>query len=490
MPRVVDSLNTIAVETPRSAGLVTSVLLSACAGGMAWGIRGQYGHETGAMIAGVLVGFVLVLLHGRHLSSLQSARAVSLFALGISIGGSMTYGQTVGLTHDGPLVGNVEAYRWGMLGLAIKGGIWIALGGAMFGMALSGKRYGGLELLGLVLAMVGGLIAGTYIFNQPFDPERRMLPEIYFSDHWYWEPDVDKPRRERWGGLLVALVVLLAYVSLVKRDILACSLGIWGLVAGTVGFPAGQAVQAYNAWHGEWIRTLPTHVVTDHFNWWNMMETTFGFVFGAIIGFAVWLHRRSISVPSDELPAEDRMPLLVELLLLAIHVRLLVAWNFQSIGWLDAVADLAIPMVAIPLVVVMSGKYGAFLVALPVTLLPIAGKTLRQLSFGEASTPIAVGLDLYLVAPMLIATSIAVLLALRTRSRRNAGWFASIGLVTATWLYFGLNDAFFHSPWIWKPWTGRTVNGFLFFVFSLCLTIAAAWYAPALDTPEADEGSA
>ena len=29
------------------------------AGGMGWWIRGQYGHETGAMIAGLLVALVL-----------------------------------------------------------------------------------------------------------------------------------------------------------------------------------------------------------------------------------------------------------------------------------------------------------------------------------------------------------------------------------------------------------------------------------------------
>jgi hypothetical protein len=36
------------------------VLFGALAGGMGWGIRGQYGHETGAMIAGLLVSLVLV----------------------------------------------------------------------------------------------------------------------------------------------------------------------------------------------------------------------------------------------------------------------------------------------------------------------------------------------------------------------------------------------------------------------------------------------
>ena len=38
------------------------VVFASLAGGMAWGIRGQYGHETGAMIAGVLVSLTIVAL--------------------------------------------------------------------------------------------------------------------------------------------------------------------------------------------------------------------------------------------------------------------------------------------------------------------------------------------------------------------------------------------------------------------------------------------
>src|SRR5690349_15057149 len=91
---------------------------AAAAGGMGWGIRGQYGHETGAMIAGVLVGLVLVHFLLPCATSLVAARAVALCALGVSIGGSETYAQTVGLTHNAELVGNWAALRWGMLGLA------------------------------------------------------------------------------------------------------------------------------------------------------------------------------------------------------------------------------------------------------------------------------------------------------------------------------------------------------------------------------------
>ena len=89
------------------------VLFGALAGGLGWGIRGQYGHETGAMIAGVLVGLVMVLLFCPNASSLAAAQAVARGAVAIGFGGCMTYGQMVGLTHNAALVGNWPALRWG-----------------------------------------------------------------------------------------------------------------------------------------------------------------------------------------------------------------------------------------------------------------------------------------------------------------------------------------------------------------------------------------
>ena len=90
-----------------------AVLFPALAGAMGWGIRGQYGHETGAMIAGVLIGLTLLLLFGRGAKVEEGARAAALGAVALGIGGSMTYGQTIGLTQDRVLVGNWEAWRWG-----------------------------------------------------------------------------------------------------------------------------------------------------------------------------------------------------------------------------------------------------------------------------------------------------------------------------------------------------------------------------------------
>ncbi|MEE3052408.1 MAG: hypothetical protein VYB34_01605, partial [Planctomycetota bacterium] len=186
------------------------MLTAAMAGGMGWGIRGQYGHETGAMIAGVLVSLVLVFLFCPGNSSIRVIRAAALGTIAMGFGGSMTYGQTVGLTHDTPLVGNWEALRWGLLGLAIKGGVWIGFAGFFLGLGLGGKRYRTRELLLLVVGMLAAFEVGCWLLNSPHDPENKRLPLLYFSDHWHWEPGVElKHRLEVWGGLWCALVTAL-----------------------------------------------------------------------------------------------------------------------------------------------------------------------------------------------------------------------------------------------------------------------------------------
>jgi len=42
-----------------------------------------------------------------------------------------------------------------------------------------------------------------------------------------------------------------------------------------------------------------------------------------------------------------------------------------------------------------------------------------------------------------------------------------------TWLYFGLNYAFFHYPWPWATWTARTPNALVFTACAISLTLAA-----------------
>jgi hypothetical protein len=465
------------------------IIATAAAGGLGWGIRGQYGHETGAMLAGVLVALTLVHLFCPRAKSLTAARAVALCALGISLGGSETYGQTVGLTHDAELVGNWAALRWGLLGLALKGGLWISFGGAMLGMGLGNRTYRIAEIIGLLIAMMLAIFLGNYLLNTPFDPASRQLPRFYFSDAWYWEPNADlEPRREQWGGLLAALIVLVAYVGAVRKDWLAVRLAAWGFLGGALGFPGGQCLQAYHAWNVESFRDGWFATLEPHMNWWNFMETTFGAVFGAVLALGLWLNRKLIAAEETE-PARV-LSLPVEWILVAIHVPILTAWNFISLAPLDAVADHALPMIAIPLVGVIGGRIWPYLLSLPIVALPIAGKTLRQLSYYEPTIPPLAGWFVYVVVPLLVVTAAALVLARQWNRRPSALVFSRWALLLTTWLYFGLNYAFFQFPWPWQPWTGRTPNAIVFAVCTVILTLVALFANAKLNAASHSESGA
>ncbi|KAB2675241.1 MAG: hypothetical protein DVB31_00735 [Verrucomicrobia bacterium] len=449
------------------------VLATACAGGMAWGIRGQYGHETGAMIAGLLVSLVLVRLLAPMADGLAAARAVALGTIAMGFGGTETYGQTIGLTHDPELVGNVAALRWGMLGLAIKGGIWIGFCGVFLGMGLGGVRYPGREMFLLLLGILGLSALGIWWINQPYDPAHRVLPRIYFSDDWRWEPGaVLKPRREVWGGLALALLGVLAYAGAVRRDALAWRVGLWGILGGAVGFPLGQCLQAWHAWHRPWFANGPLAGIDRHVNWWNFMETTFGLVMGAALGAGFWLNRRRIRMPSPVPAGPPAIPAAFEAGLLALHGVLLAVCEFGSVGWVERLYDFGPALGVIPVALVVVGRGAAWWMALPITLLPIAGKTLVNLAYEERVVPVWLGWAIYVVVPL----GVTVWLALRwTRNgpgRPAVDWLRPT-LVTMAWLYFGLNLAFFRFPWPWAEWTARTPNALVFLACAIVVTLLA-----------------
>jgi hypothetical protein len=470
----------------RAAGAMTSnpsserpwwqpVVLASLAGGMGWGIRGQYGHESGAMIAGVLVGLCLVFLFCAKAPLEFSGRAVAWFTVAIGFGGSMTYGQTIGLTQDAPLVGHWDALRWGMLGLAVKGGIWIGFAGAFLGMGLGGVRYRSGELLVLMAGLLALFFAGQLLLNEPFDPAHRILPRIYFSDDWKWEPGAElKPRREVWGGLVLALAGVLAYTRFRRGDGLAWRLGWWGIAGGSLGFPLGQCVQAYHAWNLEAFRSGWWAQYESIINWWNMMETTFGATFGALLGLGLWLNRHRIVVPGPERPpTEPRLPYSLEWLLVGVHVSLLVVGEFRQVRVVGPVADLGLAMGVIPIVASAAGRWWPFLLTLPITLLPIAGKTIRQLCYREPVIAPWAGWLTYGVCAMLLMSCLAWWGVRQSEQARESGPFVRVALLSCVWTYFTLNFAFFRFPWVWETWTSRTPNGIIYMVCALGLTAAA-----------------
>lgn len=449
-----------------------SVLLAAMAGGMGWGIRGQYGHETGAMIAGVLVSLVLVFLHCPNVALLPAARAVALGTIAIGIGGSMTYGQTVGLTHDPAMTGNWAAWRWGMLGLGIKGAIWIGFAGLFLGMGLGGRGYSWCEMLLLMLGMFSLYVLGVLLLNSPHDPANRVLPKIYFSASWQWQPEAGdklKPRPEVWGGQLFALLGAWVWAGWVRRDRFARNLALWGMLGG-IGFPIGQCLQSFHAWNPEIFKTGVWMTIDPVMNWWNWMETTFGTVMGACLGLGLWLNRRQIA-GMNESPAATLNPA-VEWSLIGVHVTLLIIGEFTEIAWANALYDPGLIIAFIPLIAVAGGRSWPFFIVLPITLVPIAGKTIRNLVYESHALTPALGWMLYGILPVVLTTTVAVWFARQLDRGLSGREFARWALLINAWLYFGLNYAFFRFPWPWEKWTSRTPNAIAFAVCVLGLTLA------------------
>jgi hypothetical protein len=449
-----------------------AVVLIAMAGGMGWGIRGQYGHETGAMIAGVLVGFTAVLLFIPEASSLRAARVVALTAIGISFGGSETYAQTVGLTHDAEFLGNWPALRWGLFGLFIKGGVWIGFAGAFLGIGLSEKRYRPMEM---ALVMVGLLVLmciGVQVLNQPFDPGHKVLPRLYFSHDWYWKADANfKPRKEIWGGLLMAFGGLMVYITWVRHDQLAGNLALVGFLAGGVGFPLGQCVMAFHAWNPAVFTKGLLGGIEPYMNWWNMMEISFGVIFGAILASGIWLNRHLI--PSRASPDEVVIPPLVEVSLVVVYVLPLVAAEFLGWGTLSVLGAKTLTIAAVPLIAILGGRFSPYLIALPIVAAPIAGKTLREMCYRNEEFSPWVGWGVFLVLPLGLLLWRAIALAQRGQHGETSRAFAREGLLLATWFYFAVNFVFFRFPWPWAPWTGRTPSAIIFMVCALSLSAAA-----------------
>lgn len=461
---------------------IMAVVLGALAGGLGWGIRGQYGHETGAMLAGLLVSLTLTLRFCKEGNLLSVLRAAAWCTVGIGFGGSMTYGQTIGLTQNAPVIGNWHALGWGMLGLAIKGGLWIGFGGAFLGMGLGGTRYRAGEMLLLMLGLIGLSAVGVWLLNEPFDISQRILPKIYFSANWDWEPSITlKPRREVWGGFLLALAGLLLYASLIKTDGLALRMGLWGILGGVIGFPLGQSLQAFHAWNPELFRSPSLSSIDPLINWWNWMETTFGFTLGGVLGFGLWSCRSRIKV-SGQAPAVS-LSFPGELLLLSVHLLLLVNEEFEALTpiappfikptlrILGDLYDQGLILGLIPIVAIAGGRYWPAWLILPVTMLPYAGKTVRELVYKGPQIGESWGWICYLAIPLCITAILAWWLNRPGQESRPASNFLRATLLITTWLYWTLNFAFFHFPWPWETWTMRTANGICFTACAIALSL-------------------
>jgi hypothetical protein len=195
------------------AARVPLIVLTALSLSIGWGIRGNFGHEWGAMIPGALACMAAVLVSGRDDWQRRIAYFGAFGGVGWCFGGSISYMQVIGYTHSGDSL----SVFYGFACLFVIGFLWAFIGGAGFSLPafLTRERLTEIFLPFLVIYAVwivheftydatnvwlAGVLGSTFIAR---GADYRQDEPLY----WY---DTD------WTSVLLALVTLGA-LALVRR---------------------------------------------------------------------------------------------------------------------------------------------------------------------------------------------------------------------------------------------------------------------------------
>lgn len=103
---------------------ISTILVCALTLSVGWGIRGNFGHEYGAMIPGGLTAIAVCLMSGREDWRRRVAYFAFFGAVGWGFGGSMSYGQVIAYAHSGQFATQFYGYA----GLFFIGFLWAAIG--------------------------------------------------------------------------------------------------------------------------------------------------------------------------------------------------------------------------------------------------------------------------------------------------------------------------------------------------------------------------
>lgn len=355
--------------------------LSLCVG---WGIRGNFGHEYGAALAGALTAMAVVLLSGRE----DWWRYIHYFALfgaiGWSFGGSMSYMMVVGYTHS-PHSGTV---LYGFANLFVIGFLWASLGGAgialpafltgfnqdassstlalffvpicavFIGWSLQAvlvdkilttkrmKRHNSplywydTDWLAALVAIVAALI--VILFRRGIDMATALV--LYMGIGWFvaflllvnvFKLRMTPPRGDNWSGCVGMVGGILVYCWQYKLGGVAFATVMTG-VAGGVAFSSGQLLKLL------WIRTgLQT-------NWHSVMEQMQGLLFG----LGVALTFGFLINTSPVLEANPVLPRWVEVFAVFCVIIALTYLNYRKAAqtWVDIVESLPERFFGLPVV--------------------------------------------------------------------------------------------------------------------------------------------
>ena len=307
-----------------------AILLAALSLSIGWGVRGNWGHEFGAMIPGALAAMAVCLTSGRPDWRERVAYFAFFGALGWSFGGSMSYMQVVGYTHSGHFL----SMAYGFACLFVIGFLWGAIGGAGTALPAVLDRQRLTELFppivvlfllwwlqGIVPAVLlgGGIVAPSDLAWMKWNDTdwiAALLAVVAAGLMWVVAPQLRRacslvlhmsvgwwvaflglvivlglrmtpPRGDNWAGMLGMTAGMLVYFW---RQ------GLYSVVFASLatGFFAGLGFSGCNAAK---LAGIATGIET---NWHSLLEQSFGFVSGIGVALSMGL----LSTRTPRLPDE------------------------------------------------------------------------------------------------------------------------------------------------------------------------------------------
>lgn len=244
----------------------------ALAVGLGWGIRGDFGHNIGAMYPGAALGLAFAYVSGQRSLFLWMPILAALSALAIGSGGTMSYGILHGYAQADTFVN----YGYGFLTLFLQGAAWGTFGGALIGLMLERRPMSTADWLGLAGSIfIGGWLIGFVVI--------RLLGF-----------QINPPRNNSSIVFMGAAIGQLIWLACNHRPI-----GLRGGFLGYVGFGLGMAGgrllgNLANTLQGAYGFTI---------NHWNVMEVSCGLIGGFVFTIGM------VNQPYPEPPRERNLTL-------------------------------------------------------------------------------------------------------------------------------------------------------------------------------------
>lgn len=232
--------------------------------GLGWAIRGHFGHEWGAAWAGVMAGLAVVAISRRSDWTGRAPVVGALAGVGWAVGGMMSYGRVVGFCRGSCFL---DVY-YGLLMLAVIGGLYGLIGGGFLGLALETSERRKPDWAALITQMVAAAMLAWGL--------------LIYQLEWLMTP----PRSELWAACLGAGVALAWY----------CHRGGFHPAFRTAIYSALGA--GFGFAFGNFLQTLGT-VSGISINWWNVMEFTLGACGGLGMAYAVFTRPWPTCSPSS-----------------------------------------------------------------------------------------------------------------------------------------------------------------------------------------------